>query len=340
MKAGVYYGPGDIRIEDIPTPAAGPGELLIRVRSCGLCGTDIAKYRHRLVEPPVVLGHEVAGDVEEVGPGVSRFEKGDRVVLLHHIPCFVCDYCRHGHHTMCEDFRPTNIDPGGFAEFIRVKPASVTKSMLKIPDALSYDAASMAESTACCLRGILRCNIRPGDSVAVIGAGPAGLILAQLARNVGAGQVIVTDLVQARLEAALRLGADEAVNISSEDPVQKVKEATAGGPDVIIVAVGSTEAQQQALQMAKKGSVVNFFAECPPESVVRLDPNLVYHSEITLVGSYSSTPPDLRAALVLIHSGRIDTGGLITHRLPLDALQKAFDLAVDAHESLKIVINP
>jgi len=340
MKAGVYYGPDDVRIEDLPKPSAGTGEVLIRVRACGLCGTDIAKYRHCLVEPPVVLGHEVAGDIEEVGAGVSGFKKGDRVVLLHHIPCFVCDYCRHGHHTMCEAFRPSNIEPGGFAEFLRVASASVAKSMQIIPDDLSYEAASMAESTACCLRGILRCNIRPGDSVAVIGAGPAGLILAQLARTVGAAKIVVTDLVQRRLDAALELGADEAVNVSSEDPAQRVKDLTYGGPDVVIVAVGSPKAQEQALLMAKKGSVVNFFAECPPGSVVQLDPNLIYHSEISLVGSYSSTPPDLRAALRLIHSGRINTAGLITHCLPLEELQKAFHLAVDAQESLKIVINP
>ena len=129
MKAGVYYGPDDVRIEDVPKPSAGAGEVLIRVRACGLCGTDIAKYRHRLVEPPVVLGHEVAGDIEKVGAGVSGFKKGDRVVLLHHIPCFVCDYCRHGHHTMCEAFRPSNIEPGGFAEFLRVASTSVAKSM-------------------------------------------------------------------------------------------------------------------------------------------------------------------------------------------------------------------
>ncbi len=340
MKAGVYYGPGDIRIEDVPRPSAGPGEVLLRVRACGLCGTDISKYRHRLVEPPIVLGHEVAGDVEEAGEGVSRFKKGDRAILLHHIPCFVCDYCRHGHHTMCEDFRPSNIAPGGFAEYLRVASASVAKSMTVIPNDLSYEAASMAESTACCLRGVLRCNVRPGDSVAVIGAGPAGLILAQLARNVGAAKVIVTDLVQRRLEAASKLGADETIDVSSEDPVERVKDLTSGGPDVVIVAVGSAKAQEQALRMARKGSVVNFFAECPPHSVLELDPNLVYHSEVTLVGSYSSTPPDLRAALLLIHSGRIDTAGLITHRLPLEELQKAFDLAVDAQESLKIIVNP
>lgn len=340
MRAGVYYAPGDVRIEKVPDPCAGPGEVVVRVRACGLCGTDIAKYRYRLVKPPIVLGHEVAGDVVEVGSGAARFKVGDRVVVPHHIPCFVCDYCRHGHHTMCRDFKPTNIDPGGFAEFLRVKPASVAKGMLPMPEDLSYDAASMAESTACCVRGILRCNIAPGDSVAVIGAGPAGLIHAQLARVLGAGKVISTDLVQARLEAALELGADDVINVSSEEPVEKVKDLTSGGADVVIVAVGHPGPQAQALEMVKKGGLVNFFAECPPGSELKLDPNLMYHSEVTLLGSYSSTPPDLRMALLLIHSGRVNVERLITHRLPLDELQKAFDLAVEAQQSLKIVINP
>ncbi len=341
MKAGVYYGTGDIRIEDMPLPEIGDEEVLLQVKACGLCGTDLQKYLHGLVEPGVVLGHEVAGNVVEVGREVSRASPGDRVIVPHHIPCFVCHYCRHGNYTMCEDFKPTQISPGGFAEFIKVSGPSVSKGMLKIPDDLSYDEGALTENTACCLRALEKCNLTPGDCVVVVGSGPAGLIHIQLSRALGAGKVVALDLLDGRLEVARRMGADVVINAGSSDVVQRVKEETGGlGADVVMVAVGSTQALTQAISLARKGGVVNFFAECPPGSTLKIDPNIIYGSEIILLGSYSSTPLELRSALELIHSRRIDVAGLITHRLKLEELKRAFDLASQRKEALKIIINP
>lgn len=341
MKAGVYYGTGDIRIEDMPLPEIGDEEALVQVKSCGLCGTDLQKYLHGLVEPGVVLGHEVAGNVVEAGEKVSRLGAGDRVIVPHHIPCFVCRFCRHGNHTMCEAFKPTRISPGGFAEFIKVAGPSVSKGMLKIPDEISYDEAALVENTACCLRALEKCRLLPGDCVVVVGAGPAGLIHIQLSRALGAGKVVALDLLDWRLEVAKRMGADVVLNARNDDVVAAVKEETGGlGADVVMVAVGSTKALAQAISLARKGGVVNFFAECPPGSSLKIDPNIIYGSEIILLGSYSSTPLELKSALELIHSGRIDVAGLISHRLKLEELKRAFDLASQRKEALKIIINP
>jgi len=341
LKAGVYYGTGDIRIEDMPLPEIGDEEALVQVKSCGLCGTDLQKYLHGLVEPGVVLGHEVAGNVVEAGEKVSRLGAGDRVIVPHHIPCFVCRFCRHGNHTMCEAFKPTRISPGGFAEFIKVAGPSVSKGMLKIPDEISYDEAALVENTACCLRALEKCRLLPGDCVVVVGAGPAGLIHIQLSRALGAGKVLALDLLDWRLEVAKRMGADVVLNARNDDVVAAVKEETGGlGADVVMVAVGSTKALAQAISLARKGGVVNFFAECPPGSSLKIDPNIIYGSEIILLGSYSSTPLELKSALELIHSGRIDVAGLISHRLKLEELKRAFDLASQRKEALKIIINP
>jgi len=341
MKVGVYYGQGDIRIEDALVPKAENDEVLVRVRTCGLCGTDLAKYRRQLVPPGTVLGHEVTGDVVYTGPRVRRIRQGDRVIVPHHIPCFVCDLCRHGSMTMCEDFRPTNIDPGGFAEYLRVRGPSVAKGVLRLPDSVSYDQASLAEPVACCLRMYSKVRILSGDRVVVIGAGPSGMIHVQLARLHGAGQVIVTDVLQNRLDEAAKLGADAAINVASTDPVEAIEKITDGsGADLVILAVGDVGALAQALKMAKPGGTVAIFAEYPEETRLSLDPNLMYKRDVTLTGSYSSTPLELRAALRLIESGRFDPDPLISHRLALNELQRAFDLAVDGKDVLKILIHP
>ena len=195
MKAAVYYAPDDIRCEELPRPRIGKGELLVRVRSCGLCGTDIGKIVGRTVTPPLVLGHEVAGEVVEVGEGIKNFCLGDRVFVAHHVPCFTCHYCRHGNHSLCKQFRSTNIDPGGFAEYIRVPVPNVEKTTFLLPDNLSYEEAVLIEPTACCLRAIKRCPFQPGDTVVGMGGGPMGLLHLQLALLSWAGRVIVLALV-------------------------------------------------------------------------------------------------------------------------------------------------
>lgn len=341
MKAAVYYAPDDIRCEKLPRPRIGKGEILVRVRSCGLCGTDISKIVERAVAPPAVLGHEVAGEVAEVGEGIKKFRSGDRVFVAHHVPCFTCHYCRHGNHSLCQQFWVTNIDPGGFAEYIRVLAPQVEKTTLPLPEDLSYEEASLIESTACCLRAIKRCPLQPGDTVVIVGVGPMGLLNLQLVLLLGAGQAIALDLVDERLGVARKLGAELSLNPEREDPLEAVQQLTEGrGADVAIVAVGNTAAIAQALKLVRGGGTVILFAGCPPRSALSLDPNVIYHSEVNLRGSYSSTPEEQRIALELMKTGRLKVKELISHRFTLERLSEAVTLAREARESLKIIINP
>lgn len=340
MKAACYYDIGDIRCEEVDKPRIGMGEILIRVRVCGLCGTDVSKMREKSVPVPAVLGHEIAGDIAELGEGVEGFEAGERIVVTHHVPCFVCNYCRHGNYSQCDSFKRMNIIPGGFAEYIRVLPPGVEKSVFKIPAHLSYEEACFTETAACCLRAIERCGIRAGDTVMIVGAGVVGLLHLQLAKLFGAGRIIVTDLVDFRLDAASRMGADVTINIGREKAEKRVDEITDSfGVDVVIAAVGNVAALGTAFSCVSKGGKILFFAECPRDSVLKLDPNLVYHSEVTLLGSYSSTPVEQRAALRLIESGKIRVKELITHRFKLDELAGAVTLAMETQNSLKIIIQ-
>ncbi len=341
MRAAFYHGPGDIRIEDVAAPEPGPGEVVVKVLSCGLCGTDLAKYRHRLVQPPVVLGHEIAGEVAEVGQGVQGLKRGDRIVALHHVPCFACHACRHGNFSMCAAWKPNQLSPGGFAEYVRVGARSVQHGVRRIPEGLEPDCATLAEPLACCLRAFKRSPIMSGDTVAVIGAGTAGLLHVQLARFHGAGKVLSVDLIPERLEKAERLGADGVINAAQDDPVEAVMGATDGqGVDLVLTAVGKADVIEQALKMAREGGRVNVFAECPPDSRISLDPNILYHREIVLLGTYSSSPPELDEALGLIVSGKVKVKELISHTMPLGRLQEAFEMALKARDCLKIIIRP
>ncbi len=340
MKAAVYHGEGDVRIEDLPVPEPAAGELLLRVHSCGLCGTDVSKYVHRLVEPPAILGHEIAGVVERVGEGVERFKPGDRAIVPHHIPCFVCRYCRHENYSMCRSWKPTRIEPGGFCEYVNVAAESVKSGMRLIPADLDFDVAAMAESVACCLRAYRRTPLQPGDLMAVLGCGPVGLTHVMLGEILGAGGIIALDIEPCRLEAARRLGADAALDASDDDLGDSLHQMTGGGVDLAMVCVGRAEAIYSAIDIVRDGGVVNCFAECPPGSELTIDPNILYRREVVMAGSYSSSPIEIAMALRLLDSGRLPMDELITHRLPLEETPRAFELAVEGKEALKIVINP
>lgn len=336
MKAAIYYGQDDIRIEDVPKPWIGPGEMLVRVRGCGLCGSDIVKIVQGTVEPPAVLGHEVVGVVAEVGEGVEGFKVGDRVVAAHHVPCGRCHYCRHGNYSMCRTFKTTNLDPGGFAEYVRLSASHVAHTALHIPADLPDEEASFTEPLACCLRGMKRSPPQGGDTVLVVGAGSIGLLMLQLAKLQGA-QVIVTDLLEARLYWARSLGADLALNAKG-DVAKMVHQLSAGrGADVVVLIAGAAEPVAQALGYVRDGGTINVFAGIPPGSSILLDVNQIYHREITVMGSYSSSPVELREAIDLLARGAVRVKGFVTHRLPLAKLAHAIELA-RRREALKVFI--
>lgn len=342
MKAAVYYGVNDIRTEDRDLPELEAGEALIKMYACGLCGTDIHKAVHKTVKPGTVLGHEVGGEIVKLGEGVGNFRIGDRVFVAHHVPCFTCHACQRGHHTVCKQWKETNIEPGGFSEYIRLSPLHVKHSMVKLPDSVTYEQAAMMEPTACALRAVERAGIRPGDSVMVVGTGQVGAILLQLSKAWHAGLVIANDVSEYRLAMAQKLGADRIINGAKEDMMASVMEMTEGqGVDVIFVAAAVPALLSSAVNCAAKGGTVLSFAIFNQDATVSIVANRICMDEVSLIGSYSSTPFEYPIVLELIRSHVVDVDSMVTHRFPLSKLNEAIRTAADPEEScLKVMITP
>jgi L-iditol 2-dehydrogenase len=339
MKVARYYARQDIRVEEVPTPEIGPGELLVQVKACGLCGSDLMEWYVK-EKAPTVLGHEPTGIVTEVGKGVSQFAAGDRVFVHHHVPCFTCHDCLRGYPTLCKTFKATHLDPGGFAEYIRVPALNVERDVLQLPAEMPFDQGTMIEPVATCIRGIERTGIQTGDTVAVIGAGVTGLIQLQLSRLFGAAKVMVTDFAPFRLDVARQLGADMAID-AREDVAAALRETNDGRlADAVIVTAGSIKAMEQGMALAAGGATVLLFAPSAPDETLPVSPYRLLFSETTIVSSYSCAPAETRQALKLIHGGRIRVKELITHHLGLDGVKAAIAMAVQAGDSLKIIITP
>jgi len=338
MKAALYYSLGDIRIQDVSKPKIGQDEILVEMKACGVCGSDLMEWYLRS-RAPLVLGHEPAGVIVEAGKNVKVFKVGDRVFAHHHVACLKCHYCRRGDYTMCPQFGQTHIEPGGFAEYFRVPAPNLQTDTLKLPRKLSFEEATLIEPVGCCIRAQNKAGIRKGDSVAIIGAGPSGIIHAMLARISGASQILVTDLVDYRLKMAERLGADLTVNVKQENLVERVKEATENrGADIVIVTAPNVKAVEDGVQIVRKGGKLLLFAPTQPDQYARLSPHRLFFSEITVIPSYSVSHIETRAALKLISSGRIKAKELITHRFPLSRTADAFQTAAKGKECLKVVV--
>jgi L-iditol 2-dehydrogenase len=337
MKAALYYSPSVIKVEDIHLPEIKAGEVLLKVRACGLCGTDISKIVERRVPPGTVLGHEVAGDIVKAGRGVEHFKPGERVTVLHHIPCFKCNFCRHGNFSACPCFKQTNIYPGGFSEYVRIPSLNVRFGMKKL-GRLSYEEGALVESSACSLRAFKRANFQKGDSVIIIGAGPVGMLHMLMAKVLGASKIIACDIDEYRLSVARKMGAGLSIKPDASG-VKKVKDITKGhGADLAIVSVGAPEAIEGAVKFLRCGGTVLIFAECSDNAKITISPNLIYH-ETSLIGSYSSSPPEQKECLSLIKSGKLEVGKLITHRLRLSEVSTAVKLSCKGGETLKIIIT-
>lgn len=316
--------------------------MLLRMQSCGLCGTDIHKILHQSVKTPVVLGHEVAGEVVETGAGVEQFKAGDRVFVAHHVPCFTCRHCLRGHHTLCRQFRATNLDPGGFAEYIRLSERHVNKTTLKIPDGIDYAQAAMIEPLATVIHGARLLHVAHGDRVLVMGAGQIGILWLQLLRNLGADVVIVSDVSDFKLSQAVAFGADVVVNVSRENLVEAVSSATGGlGVDVAVIAAGQSSLLSEAVNCCGVGGQVMVFAGFENDPLVTLDASRFFNAEISILGSYSSMPTEYAPSLAMIANAEIRVSEMITHRFPLSRLQDAVAVATDpAAQSLKVIVTP
>jgi len=340
VRVAMWYNNQDVRLEEMPTPQIGPGELLVRVEASGICGSDVMEW-YRLDRAPLVLGHEIGGQIAAVGDGVERYKEGDRISAAHHVPCNTCHYCLSGHHTACDTLRRTNFDPGGFAEYLRLPAINVDRGVFLLPDEVSFEEAAFIEPLACVLRGQRLAHMQPGCCVLVIGSGIAGLLHVQLARALGASRVVAKDITDYRLEAAQQFGADAVFHAEENLPARLHQVNDGHLADLVIVCTGATSAINQALQSVERGGTVLFFAPTNPGVTIPISVNdFFFRNDITLTTSYAGSPADYSTALELIRARRVQVREMITHRLSLAETGLGFQLVAKAKNSIKVIINP
>jgi L-iditol 2-dehydrogenase len=340
MRVAVYYNNNDIRLEERPKPSIGPGELLIQTKSSGICGSDVMEW-YRIDRIPLVLGHEISGVVVEAGEGITNFKTGDRIAASHHVPCNTCHYCLGGNHTVCETLRTTNFDPGGFAEYIRLPAINVDRGVYKLPDEVSFDEATFIEPLACVIRGQRKAQLKPGQSVLILGSGISGLLHLMAAKAIGVGKIFMTDMDEFRLEQAKQLGATAAFH-AGDDVAKLVREHNQGrGADRIILTTGAPQAMEQALNSVDRGGIVLFFAPAKDDGKLSILVNHIFWKhEATLTSTYAASPADHWISLEMIANKRVDPKNLITHRLKLEETLLGFQLTEKPKNSLKVLIQP
>lgn len=339
MRVLMYYNNRDVRVEEMPVPQIGPGELLVKVFASGICGSDVMEW-YRIKKAPRVLGHEIAGEILEVGEGVREYKKGDRVFVSHHVPCNKCYYCLKGSHTACETLHGTNYDPGGFAEYIRIPQINVDRGVYVLPDEMSYEEGTFIEPLACVVRGQRLARLKPGQTILVIGSGISGLIHVALARALGAGRIIATDITEYRLKAAAKFGADDVINAKGDVQKRLLELNDNRLADAVIVCAGALSASTAALKCVDNGGTVLFFAVPEPEIMVPVPMNDMWRNEITLMTSYGASPFDLEIAMNLIRNRRIVLKDMITHRLTFHEGRLGFQLVTEAKDSIKVIFEP
>jgi L-iditol 2-dehydrogenase len=346
MRAAVYRGQQDVRLETVAVPEIGRGEILVRVHTCGICGTDLKKIATGSHSAPRIFGHETSGQVVATGEGVENFIIGDRVMVFHHIPCRECYYCRHKVFAQCPVYKKVgatagfDASGGGFSEYVRVMDWIVRAGVVKLPDSVSYEQAAFVEPVNTCMKGIEALGIRQGETLLVIGQGPIGLILAILAKRAGA-EVVTSDLHPQRLKISTSYGIVHNVNAASEDPVKVVRELTGGrGADTVVLAVAGNSLIRTAIEAARPGGKIMLFAQTQ-RGEVSIDPASICVDEKMLLGSYSASVDLQEENVGLVFGGEIDFARLITHRFSLEQAVEALELAAHpAADSMKIVIQP
>jgi len=339
MRVAMYYSNNDVRLEEMPVPKTGPGEIRVKVIASGICGSDVLEW-YRIKKAPRVLGHEIAGEVVEVGEGVERFKRGDRVFVSHHVPCNTCWYCLHGNHTVCETLHTTNFDPGGFAEYIRVPRINVDRGTFLLPDEVSFEEGAFIEPLACVIRGQRVAQFRAGQTVVIMGSGISGMLHLMLARAMGAGRIITTDISEFRLNKALEFGADAVID-AKEDVPARVRALNDNRPaDLVIVCTGALSAFKQALKSVDRGGTVLCFATTDPGVELPIPLNDFWRNGITVLPSYANSPYDAQVAIQLLRARRLPVQYMITHRLGLAETGLGFKLMTSGKDSLKVIIEP
>ncbi len=339
MRVAMYYNNKDIKVEEMAVPKIGPGEVLLKILACGVCGSDVMEW-YRINKAPLVLGHEATGVITQIGEGVKRFKEGDRVFVSHHVPCNTCRYCLGGNHTVCDTLRTTNFEPGGFAEYIRVPEINVDRGVFPLPDDISFEEGTLIEPLACVIRGHRLAKMEPGQTVVVLGSGISGLLQIMLARSTGAGIIIATDINTHRLDFAEKVGADFVVPANEDVPAQILKINNNRLADRVIASTGALPALKTALRSVDRAGTVLFFAPTDPGIDLPVSFNDLWRNCINLMPTYGAAPIDIQVAIDLIASRRISVREMITHRLGLAETGIGFQLVTDAKESVKVVIEP
>ena len=339
MRVAMYYSNHDVRLEELPVPRLGTGEVLIRTRASGICGSDLMEW-YRIKKAPLVLGHEITGEIAEVGAGVSKFKLGDRVFSCHHVPCGQCRYCLGGHQSVCELLRTTHFDPGGFAEYIRVPQINVELGTYRLPDEMTFDEGSFIEPLGCVVRAQRFAKLSAGQTVLVIGSGISGLLHIQLARARGISRIIATDVSEFRLNAARQFGAGATIHGADNVPARLRVLNDDRLADLVIVCTGAMPGIQQAVRSVERGGTLLFFAPAAAGVDVPIPLFDYWRDEISIVTSYAGSGDDLLESMELITARKVRVADMVTHRLPLADAGRGFQLTAAGQESIKVILDP
>jgi L-iditol 2-dehydrogenase len=336
MKVAVYYSNVDIRIEERPKPRISSDEILVKMKASGICGTDVMEW-YRIKKAPRVLGHEMAGEIVAIGRSVKNFRKGDRVFVSHHVPCYRCHNCSQGNYTACESLHTGNYDPGGFSEFIRIPKENMKYGTFILPVEITYEDATMIEPLGCAIAGQKHLGLKKGQTVLIIGSGVSGILHIQLAKFKKA-KIITVDINNYKLQKASEFGADYVIDAQkySLDELKSINNGRLA--DVVIVCASAQQAVDNAISSVDRRGKILFFAV--PETDIRIPSLGFWRDEITVIFSYGASPDDLKEAIKLIASKKIDVGKMITHSVKLSDVRKGFKIASESKESLKVVVVP
>ena len=339
MQACLINEKGKVGIENVSVPTLRPGEVLIKLAAAGICGTDIEKAQGGY-GPGGILGHEVSGTIEQISHGVTGLTVGERVLAHHHVPCYNCQYCFSGDHTMCELFKKTNFDPCGFAEYFRVPDSNVTRgAVIPLPSPISFEEAAIVEPAACCIRALDKARVKPGESVVVIGLGPTGLTQTQLLKKMRADPILGADLIKHRREMGLEFGATETIDPSSSDLSKSVLKSTRIGADLVMVSTGNPKAILEGLASVRKGGRLLLFGAPSHGSTIDLDVSELFGRQVSLVTSYSCVESDIHRVLDILLKGDLDLRSMITDRFSIGNAPEAIEFARTSHNAIKTMIG-
>jgi len=339
MNVAMYYKNDDVRIQEQTIPEISDDELLIKIMASGICGSDVMEW-YRIKKAPLVLGHEMAGEVVKKGKNVENFTIGDRIFATHHVPCNTCRFCLNNQHTLCDTLHKTKFYPGGFSEYLRLPAINVDRGTFKLPDNISYDEATFIEPLACVVRGFRIAEIKPAQTVAILGSGMAGLLNVKLANTIGSSKIFATDINEFRLGMAKKMGADHIINAKENIKTQIKKHNNESLVDVVILSTGAMAAAKQAFEIVKPGGTILLFAPTNPGETIPLDLFDMWNKQVKIVSTYAGAGKDIIDAIDMISSKRLIVTDMITHKLLLTDAQKGFTLAAGAEESIKVILYP